>query len=40
MSPTPDLRPDFLWGASTSPHQIEGNNLGSDWWRMEQQSQG
>ncbi|WP_416968725.1 glycoside hydrolase family 1 protein [Streptomyces sp. 4F14] len=26
---------DFLWGASTSPHQTEGNNTGSDWWRME-----
>ncbi|MFC8097783.1 glycoside hydrolase family 1 protein [Streptomyces sp. NPDC057363] len=34
------LRPDFLWGASTSPHQVEGNNLNSDWWRMEHQSQG
>ena len=40
MSRTPDLRPDFLWGASTSPHQIEGNNLNSDWWRMERQSEG
>ncbi|HWR86771.1 MAG TPA: family 1 glycosylhydrolase [Rhodoglobus sp.] len=26
---------DFLWGASTSPHQIEGNNVGSDWWARE-----
>jgi beta-glucosidase len=40
MTRTPYLRPDFLWGASTSPHQIEGNNLNSDWWRMEHQSQG
>jgi beta-glucosidase len=40
MSRTPDLRPDFLWGASTSPHQIEGNNLNSDWWLMEHQSEG
>ncbi|MET8979469.1 family 1 glycosylhydrolase [Streptomyces sp. NPDC004539] len=40
MSRTPDLRPDFLWGASTSPHQIEGNNTNSDWWRAEHQSQG
>ncbi|MEU1515160.1 family 1 glycosylhydrolase [Streptomyces sp. NPDC005811] len=39
-SRTSDLRPDFLWGASTSPHQIEGNNVNSDWWRMEHQSQG
>ncbi|MFI6374381.1 glycoside hydrolase family 1 protein [Streptomyces sp. NPDC050546] len=40
MSRRSDLSPDFLWGASTSPHQIEGNNLNSDWWRMEHQSQG
>jgi beta-glucosidase len=38
-SSKPDLRPDFLWGASTSPHQIEGNNTNSDWWRMEFQFQ-
>lgn len=25
----------FLWGASTAPHQIEGNNLNSDWWARE-----
>ena len=25
----------FLWGASTSPHQVEGNNVGSDWWARE-----
>lgn len=25
----------FLWGASTSPHQTEGNNLNSDWWELE-----
>lgn len=25
----------FLWGASTAPHQIEGNNLSSDWWVKE-----
>ncbi|MET8978048.1 family 1 glycosylhydrolase [Streptomyces sp. NPDC004539] len=30
----------FLWGASTSPHQTEGNNTGSDWWRMEHRSGG
>lgn len=29
------FRPDFLWGASTSPHQIEGNNTNSDWWARE-----
>ncbi|WP_029429844.1 family 1 glycosylhydrolase [Blastococcus sp. URHD0036] len=27
--------PDFLWGAATAPHQIEGNNLNSDWWATE-----
>ncbi|MEU1799733.1 family 1 glycosylhydrolase [Streptomyces sp. NPDC019937] len=25
----------FLWGASTAPHQIEGNNVNSDWWARE-----
>lgn len=25
----------FLWGAATSAHQIEGNNVASDWWAME-----
>ncbi|MFG6493677.1 family 1 glycosylhydrolase [Microbacterium sp. P03] len=31
-----DPSPTFLWGASTAPHQIEGNNLNSDWWVYEQ----
>lgn len=26
---------DFLWGAATSAHQIEGNNTNSDWWAWE-----
>src|SRR5947208_3570355 len=26
----------FLWGAATAAHQIEGNNVYSDWWRAEQ----
>ncbi|PPF87289.1 beta-glucosidase [Pseudoclavibacter sp. RFBJ3] len=26
---------NFLWGASTAPHQIEGNNTNSDWWARE-----
>ncbi len=26
----------FLWGTSTSAHQIEGNNTNSDWWYWEQ----
>lgn len=31
---------DFLWGASTAPHQIEGNNVNSDWWAREAQMPG
>lgn len=30
-----DFPPAFLWGASTAPHQIEGNNLNSDFWANE-----
>ena len=26
----------FLWGASTSSHQVEGNNRWNDWWEYEQ----
>jgi beta-glucosidase len=26
---------NFLWGASTAPHQIEGNNVNADWWEIE-----
>ncbi|RXZ68060.1 glycoside hydrolase family 1 protein [Agromyces albus] len=29
------LPASFLWGASTAPHQIEGNNINSDWWARE-----
>ncbi|WP_278235735.1 family 1 glycosylhydrolase [Isoptericola sp. AK164] len=29
--------PDFLWGASTAAHQIEGGNVNSDWWAKEHQ---
>ena len=28
--------PDFLWGAATSGHQTEGNNVASDMWLLEQ----
>jgi beta-glucosidase len=34
----PDDRtfPDgFLWGAATAAHQVEGNNLNNDWWKLE-----
>ena len=26
---------DFLWGAATAAHQIEGFNYGSDWYQWE-----
>ncbi|NGY65300.1 family 1 glycosylhydrolase [Lentzea sp. NEAU-D13] len=26
----------FLWGAATSAHQTEGNNVNNDWWKLEQ----
>ncbi len=25
----------FLWGAATSAHQVEGNNINNDWWEWE-----
>lgn len=28
---------NFLWGAATSSHQVEGNNTNNDWWEWEQQ---
>ena len=27
---------NFFWGASTSAHQVEGQNKNNDWWRAEQ----
>ncbi len=27
---------NFLWGAATSAHQVEGNNINNDWWLAEQ----
>jgi beta-glucosidase len=30
-----DFPPDFLWGAATSAHQVEGGNTNSDWWDFE-----
>ncbi|MBW9120474.1 glycoside hydrolase family 1 protein [Microbacterium trichothecenolyticum] len=32
MHPFPD---GFLWGAASAPHQVEGNNLNSDFWAHE-----
>jgi beta-glucosidase len=29
---------NFLWGAATSSHQVEGNNVNSDWWEWEKRS--
>ncbi len=26
----------FLWGAATAAHQVEGNNINNNWWRLEQ----
>jgi len=28
---------DFLWGSATAGHQVEGNNIHSNWWAWEQQ---
>lgn len=25
----------FVWGVATAAHQIEGNNIGSDYWVLE-----
>lgn len=34
---TSDIKfPDgFLWGTATAAHQVEGNNINSDWWHWE-----
>jgi len=32
---TLDFPRDFLWGAATSAHQVEGGNANSDWWDWE-----
>lgn len=31
---------NFLWGAATAAHQVEGNNLNNDWWQLEQTAVG
>jgi beta-glucosidase len=30
-----EFPPRFLWGASTAAHQVEGNNINSELWRLE-----
>ncbi|WP_327010745.1 family 1 glycosylhydrolase [Dactylosporangium sp. NBC_01737] len=30
-----DFPTDFLWGAATSAHQVEGGNVNNDWWDFE-----
>lgn len=35
MSEALVLPEGFLWGAATAAHQVEGNNISSDWWRRE-----
>ena len=30
-----DFPAEFLWGAATAAHQVEGNNVNSDWWAFE-----
>ncbi len=35
MSARLPLPEGFLFGAATSPHQVEGNNVASDWWAFE-----
>jgi beta-glucosidase len=31
----PQFPEGFRWGSATAAHQIEGNNINSDWWRRE-----
>ncbi|MDW8342530.1 MAG: family 1 glycosylhydrolase [Geminicoccaceae bacterium] len=31
-----DFPEDFLWGAATAAHQVEGFNVASDWWAAEE----
>jgi beta-glucosidase len=35
MKPPKNPAPQFLWGAATSSHQIEGHNERNDWWAWE-----
>lgn len=38
MGTSPDH--PFIWGVATSAHQVEGNNVASDWWAWEQRPDG
>lgn len=31
----PPFPPDFVWGAASASHQVEGGDVHSDWWRYE-----
>lgn len=35
VAPAGDFPKGFLWGASTAAHQVEGNNVNSDCWALE-----
>lgn len=35
-APLPPFPTGFLWGSSTSAHQVEGGNRWNDWWQAEQ----
>ena len=30
---------DFIWGAGYAGHQVEGNNIHSNWWEKEQRGE-
>jgi beta-glucosidase len=36
---SPTVGKDFLWGAATSSHQVEGGNQLNDWWEWEKRVQ-
>ena len=40
MSDSLDLPPGFRWGTATAAHQVEGNNVNSDFWVLEHQPGG
>jgi len=35
VGPAAQFPAGFLWGAATAAHQVEGNNINSDWWAKE-----